>query len=468
MTPFLESRLWLALHLLYPNSSQAFDIYQAMESQAGKAIEKDDRIAVFSKLVTIFEKIPPITSNLSFYEFALEDIDQWKALYKNSQKNQLLIFVGVLIFDLKISEIAPFIDLPLEKVQFLFHQMFKKLVQNNLKTKPNEPVNSKKQNESKISYLFTYENLIEYCLGQLPESDSNKVKIGLDLYPTLQIIRDEYVKIINQMQSLKVQRSYFIQSKSKNRMVLVKTFVDKDGAETPIEQKQKFLKNRNVIASIFSASLLTIFMFFQFTDIYNPFRKADKAVIIQQFEKKHVDEAKQTEIAYESIPLEPMSPEVEPEADESEMPTEVETSAETDTKLRVKPKLAVKEAPTRTPLKEQTLVKQTVVKTLNIESADYRGGLYRGTLVVNNLQIDNQQIRTKLIELGAKKAGEVDLGWFKSKNMAYYHFIIPEANMAISDEYLKKIGRLDIKFETHPRLIPAGTKRFIIEVKGEY
>jgi hypothetical protein len=467
MTPFLESRLWLALHLLYPNSSQAFDIYQAMESQAGKAIEKDDRIAVFAKLVTIFEKIPPITSNLSFYEFTLEDIDQWKALYKNSQKNQLLSFVGVLIFDLKISDIAPFVDLPLEKVQFLFHQMFKKLVQNNLKTKPNEPVNSIKQNESKISYLYTYENLIEYCLGQLPESDSNKVKIGLDLYPALQIIRDEYVKIINQMQSLKVQRSYFIQSKSKNRMVLVKTIVDKNGAETPIVQKQNFFYNKNIIASVFSAFILTVFMLFQFTDIYNPFKKTDNTIVIQQFVKKHVDEVEQAEVAYESIPAEPMSNEIEFEASESEKPIGAETLDKVETKLEVQPQLAIKSLSTRMPLQEKLIVKQTEVNISNNGPAGYRGGLYRGTLIVNNLQSDNQQIRAKLIGLGAKKAGEVDLGWFKSKNMAYYHFIIPETSVAESDEYLKKLGRLGLKFETHPRLIPMGTKRFIIEVRGE-
>lgn len=464
MTTPLESRLWLALHLLYPNSSQAFDVYQAMVSQAGKALEKDDRISVFSKLALILDKIPPVSSNLSFYEFSLEEIDQWKILYKSSQKSQLLVFVGVLIFDLKISEIAPFVNLPQEKVQFHFHQMFKKLVKNNLKTKFDDSGSSKKQNELKISYLYTYENLIEYCLGQLPEVDVNKVKIGLELYPALQTIKNEYLKIINQIQNLKVQRSQFV--KSKNKFILVRTVDGAEDTENPINENKKFYVNTKILASVVTISALTAFMLFQFTDIFNQFRNADQGVIIQQIEKKRTELIEQPEIAQESIPSDP---EVEDESEETEIPDEAVEQIEQHVTIKQN-KLEKLSESKKIVLNENLKSvekKQPEKQQKNLEVAEYKGGLYRGTLIVNNLEIDNQKIRSKLLELGAKKAGEVELGWYKSKKMAYYHFTILEKNTAEFENYLKQLGKLGIKYETHPRLIPLGTKRFIIEVKGE-
>ena len=69
MVSSVESRLWLAVHLLYSNASQAFDVYQAVVMQAEHAIANDDSSAVFSRLIQVFEKIPAIGTTLSFYEF---------------------------------------------------------------------------------------------------------------------------------------------------------------------------------------------------------------------------------------------------------------------------------------------------------------------------------------------------------------------------------------------------------------
>lgn len=470
MSTSIESRLWLALHLLYPNSSQAFDVYQGMLPQVNKAFEKDDRLLVFSKLASIFDKIPPISSNLSFYEFELENIDHWKTIYKNSQKNHLLVFVGVLIFDLKIIEISPFVNLPQEKLQFIFHQMFKKLVQNNLKTKYNESANSIKQNDYKISYLYTYENLIEFCLEQLPEAESKKVEIGLELYPALLIVKNEYLKIINQIQNLKVQRPHFVELNTKKKLRLVKN----DGIETELEissnEKQKLYKNKKVILSIASILLLSTFMLFQFTGIYKQLLGTDKAVIIQQVVNKQMLAKVDTEheIAQESVPAEP---EVESALETIESQTteateiKVQTPKPVDVKV-VEPTKAA--APEKVALKVESKKAETLkAETKKVDLTEYKGGLYRGVLVVKDLKVDNEKMHTKLIELGAKKAGDVDLGWMKTKQMAYYHFIIPETNLEESNKYLRALGSLEIKFETHSRLIPTGTKRFIIEVKNE-
>lgn len=429
-----ENRLWLAVHLLYPNSSQAFDVYQAVVFQCEDALLKDNLAVVFSKLISVFEKIPAITSNLSFYEFEFEQIDQWKVIYKNSQKNQLLIFVGVLLFELKIGEIASNVRLSPEKAQFLFHQTFKKLAQNTSKIKYNDQLNFRKHNDLKISYLYTYENLIEYCLGQLSDEESAKIKMGLDFYPALQTTKDEYLKIINQIQNLKVQKLNSVTSKSKMKITLVKS------AKTEGEPEESIpvYKNKKILAVTFAILIVSVIAGIQVSGILGDLQSSERTIVIQEVEKKPESTTLQPEIALESLPKE-----LEASAGEiSENETKHETVAEAATVAEVKPQ-------------EKTAA----------NGAKSMGGLYRGYLVVNDLKQTNKKLIDKIISLGAQKAGEVELGWLKSNDLAYYHFTISEKNIEEVEKYFREAGSLNIKFEPHPRLIPAGSKRFIVEVK---
>jgi hypothetical protein len=445
MLTSLESRLWLAVHLLYPNSSQAFDIYQAIAAQTESAINEENKTLVFSKLVFIFEKIPAISSNLSFYEFEFDQIDQWKIIYKNSQKIQLLIFVGVLIFELKISDIALLVKLSQEKAQFLFHQMFKKLAQSSTKIKYNEQLKFKKQNDLKISYLYTYENLIEYCLAQLPQEESEKVKIGLDLYPVLQVTRDEYLKIINQIQNLKVQKSNSVSIKQKLSVVTEikhQNPVAEVGESLPTSDeapKNSIFKNKKIMAASFTTLILATAIFFQMSGITRYLLQTDGSVVIQQVAKKQEPAVSKDEIALKSLP----SP------SENIPPQEVAVASVS--------------ADVSAPPAANAAAAVAEIKP-ELEKAE--GGLYRGTLSVSDLQNTNKNVLQKIKNLGAKKAGEVELGWMKTSKIAYYHYIIPEKNVEAAAQYFKEVGSLEVKFESHPRVIPAGSKRFIIEIKG--
>jgi hypothetical protein len=455
MLTSIESRLWLAVHLLYPNSSQAFDVYQAIVPQTESALTEENKILVFSKLVSVFEKIPAISSNLSFYEFEFDQIDQWKIIYKNSQKVQLLIFVGVLIFELKINEIANLVKLSQEKSQFLFHQMFKKLAQSSAKIKLNEQLNFKKQNDFKISYLYTYENLIEYCLGQLPAEESEKVKLGLDLYPVLQITRDEYFKIINQIQKLKVQKSNSLGSKNKSVLSLVSEKVEDAADQSSLisDQSKKIsvFKNKKIMAASFATLILVTAIFFQMSGFVGYLLKSDGSVVIQQVQKKQEPTMSKSEIALESLP----SP------NENIPPQEAEAViVSADVSAPPVVNAGVDE------VKSETKLQDTAVEAEAKKEEKPEGGLYRGTLVVSDLKDANSLILQKIKTLGAKKAGEVELGWMKTNKMAYYHYTIPVKNIEAATKYFKEVGSLEVKFEEHPRVIPAGSKRFIIEIKG--
>ena len=437
----LENRLWLAVHLLYPNSSQAFDVYQALVLQSEDSLAKDNRIQIFTKLALLFEKIPSVSSNLSFYEFEFDQIDQWKLIYKNSQKPQLLIFVGVLIFDLKISEIAPCARLTKDKAQFLFHQIFKKVSQNGVKAKYNDHLNFKKQNDLKISYLYTYENLVEYCLGQLTEDENEKVKMGIELYPILQTTMAEYKKIISQIQNLKVQRSNSTELKSKNKITLVR---DTDSKGAGSEAVPAYKSRKTILGALISVVLLAALG--QTSGVFDRIINGEKSVVMRQVVKRPEFAVSQPEIAVESLPkpTETIAPSSQ---DQTVAAVEPVKKAEPVKVSQVKPVVAEKPEAKSVALKEE-------------------GGLFRGTLVVKDLKGSNEKLIAKMVAMGAKKAGEVELGWLKSNNLAYYHFIISDQNIPETKAYLTELGVLKIRFESHPRLIPGGNKRFIIEVKG--
>lgn len=448
MVTSIESRLWLAVHLLYSNASQAFDVYQAVVLQSEHAIANQDTPAVFTKLVQVYEKIPAISSNLAFYEFEFEEIDQWKIIYKNSQKTQLVIFVAVLIFELKISQIAPTLKLAPEKAQFLFHQIFKKLASSSQKLKYNEQLEFKKQNDHKISYLFTYENLVDFCLEQLSPEDSEKVRAGLKLYPTLQVAKEEYSRIISQIQNLKVQK----ERTSVVRPIRPQIKIPKDGLS--ISSPTKGLTSFQVRALVGTFAVLVLVLLVQpIKTFYNLSGRSDNTVVLQEIDVPQPETTTDTQVA--EVPTVSETTVAATETATQVSAPSATTVAVTQTEVKPTP------APMPQPAAEVSKTTQAAVETKTV----WEGGLYRGTLLVKDIAAVNSGIKDKMLASGAVKAGEVELGWLKSPDMAYYHYTMPEANKAAMEAYLKKIGNLIIKFEKHPRKIPMGTRRFIIEVK---
>lgn len=459
MQSSIESRLWLAVHLLYSNASQAFDVYQAVVLQAEHSISNQDSLAVFTKLVQVYDKIPAISTQMAFYEFEFEEIDQWKIIYKNSQKSQLLIFVGVLIFEIKIQELAPLLKLPTEKAQFLFQQIFKKLASTSQKLKSNESVEFKKQNDNKISYLFTYENLVDYCLNQLSVEESAKVEAGLKIYPSLQVAKEEYSRIISQIQNLKVQKErHVVVNESKPALKAVKND-QPASADTPAATAASKAPASNKLKIATAAFVVVaIVVVIQPSRIISFFNH-DRNVVLHEVEKPPVKTeptapAPAPAVVADNKPVEP-APAVQP-APEPAPAVAVQPA----------PVAAPVAAPAPSPAPAVTPPVAQVEKPAPTEApAAAEGGLYRGTLLVTNVAGANEEIKKKMSDMGAIKAGEVELGWMKNPDMAYYHYTLPEKSMSKMNDYLKKMGKLIVKFEKHPRLVPAGSKRFIIEVK---
>lgn len=144
-----------------------------------------------------------------------------------------------------------------------------------------------------------------------------------------------------------------------------------------------------------------------------------------------------------------------------------ETSTSTTTTLAVAVAEATKDSkavaatsPTTTTLRPTatTLVATVVAKS--------QGELYRGSIEVTNVAAVSPKIVEKLAELGARKAGQVELGWRKGTG-SYFHMTVPKDRydelVGVFDQY----GELKIQKEKHERVMPDGIIRLIIDVKEE-
>lgn len=94
-----------------------------------------------------------------------------------------------------------------------------------------------------------------------------------------------------------------------------------------------------------------------------------------------------------------------------------------------------------------------------------RGFVYRAFMTLPDLENVGPKITQQIKELGAEKAGEVELGW-KRGTGRYYHFSLPEANEQKLLEALRAYGPVRVSKDPHPRQMPEGEIRFILWIES--
>jgi hypothetical protein len=295
----------------------------------------------------------------------------------------------------------------------------------------------------------------------------------------LQIAKEEYSRIISQIQNLKVQKERAaVSSDAKPNLRIVNNDV------TSSQYLAKgFTKNQIRIAT---AGVITVLLVILLPLGFWKKQLSDNTVVLHEVDKNQPDKNQ----AVAKVEEKPSAPSgsgtvaaaaTTPEASSLEAPplpsAASATVAAADTKQpeKMTPPPAAAPAPaaaknaTETPAaKSGSAAVTAAAKTASAtdsKPAAGAGGLYRGTLFVSDLKTSNEKIKAKMQELGAAKAGEVELGWLKTPKLAYYHYIIEEKNMTEAENFMKQFGSLHVKFEPHPRKVPAGSRRFIIEVK---
>ncbi len=94
-----------------------------------------------------------------------------------------------------------------------------------------------------------------------------------------------------------------------------------------------------------------------------------------------------------------------------------------------------------------------------------RSFVYRAFMTLGDLEDIAPKITQQIKELGAEKAGEVELGWRRGSGR-YYHFTIPELNEQKLLDSLRVYGPVRISKDPHPRVMPEGQVRFILWIES--
>lgn len=94
-----------------------------------------------------------------------------------------------------------------------------------------------------------------------------------------------------------------------------------------------------------------------------------------------------------------------------------------------------------------------------------RGFIMRGEIGVEDFENTWPMIRDKIIALGGKVAGNVELGWLRRPDQSYFHFTLPESNYSELELFLGTFGPVRFSKEKHPRVMPEGQIRIILTVK---
>lgn len=92
-----------------------------------------------------------------------------------------------------------------------------------------------------------------------------------------------------------------------------------------------------------------------------------------------------------------------------------------------------------------------------------KGLLYRVMLDLDNSEEITEAVKQKILELGGKKAGQVELGWRKKNpDGSYYHFTLPETSYQQLLSTLGGYGPVRIYKSPHQRVMPEGQIRIIL------
>jgi hypothetical protein len=270
---------------------------------------------------------------------------------------------------------------------------------------------------------------VAFALGYLEEDESQRIKVGLDLYPILKTDFFEYNQIANKIQNFNVLT---VPPKIRDFSSRLQT-VQHNGLP-----EQKFLYKGGRNANLYVVVILTVGFGIIFGSKW----------LFSNFNTKNAQ-------LVEVLALDKPKRDVSANEPEVGLANATPRSHEDETKLlqNTKDSVAAKVS------SDSKATSKTVAST--------RGGLFRGTLAIKQrIKSVNSELQAQLIKLGAVKAGEVELGWMKSKNVAYYHYTIPEKSVRDAGEALGKFGDLKVKYENHPRQISINDRRFIIEVQG--
>ncbi len=150
-------------------------------------------------------------------------------------------------------------------------------------------------------------------------------------------------------------------------------------------------------------------------------------------------------------------------------PPTVDSPPETVTAVKTKPSPVAAPAPTPAPLVAATEIGTAADPDTSKPATEAeqmgRGFLYRAEIEVSDFHNSWPAIRDKVVALGGKVAGNVEMGWLRKQTESYFHFTLPESNYPELELFLGTFSPVRFSKDRHPRVMPEGQIRIILTVK---
>jgi len=425
-------KLWVSCHLLYPNPSQARDIF-------GLIVESgiDHRSSAYGqvfqgiqKLYRIYRRRIPVKSGSNNFEFTSTPMNYWKRVLQKCNKDETFIVMVILLDLATFTDISRITRIAESKVKYLFNQSIKKMIASPaLRFEQKKDIKLKEYNSHDVTALFVSEYLIEHTLGLTEGSVAEKMEAKLKDNNRYTDYRNEILKFKAELVDLTVSHHFDEVMKIYGNTVQIQNL-----------KKLEIKQQKRIFAGL-------VFLIIVVTGL----------ILRPSFLKTPMSEAKATKVILEEIEI---SKKEAPEG--QEISTAAAVTSNTVVGV-ISAAVVAKGKPIAATTTKMTSTRASVPVKIAPST-----GVYRGAITVTDFEQVTSIILDRVISIGGKKAGEVELGWIKNQNISYFHFIFPSEKREEIVSFIQQYGNLQYKLEPHPRVLPSGQSRFIIEVrKGE-
>ncbi len=436
-------KLWVSCHLLYPNPSQARDIF-GLIVESGIDHKSSAYGQVFQglqKLYKIYRRRIPVKSGSNNFEFTMTPMNYWKRVLQKCNKDETFIVMVILLELATFKDISRMTRIAESKVKYLFNQSIKKMISSPaLRFEQKKEIKLKEYNSHDITALFVSEYLIEHTLGLTEGSVAEKMEAKLKDNNRYADYRSEILKFKAELVDLTVSHHFDEVMK-----------IYGNTAQLQNLKKLEVKQQKRIFTGLVFLIIIVIGL-----------------ILRPSFLKTPMSEIKATKVVLEEIEISkkeaPEGQEISTAAATTSMTTSVSMPVVVSNKVAavISAPVVAKAKPIITAATQKNTTASAPGKMVATT------GVYRGTITVTDFEQVTSIIRDRVIAVGGKKAGEVELGWIKNQNISYFHFIFPTEKREEIVTFIQQYGNLKYKFEPHPRVLPLGQSRFIIEVrKGE-
>ncbi len=437
-------KLWVNCHLMYPNSSQARDVFSHLVTVSKK--ENLDTQAFLKTTFQTLTNVKSVKSGSNYFEYSEYTLDCWNLVLNKCQRREQFFLMSVLYNKVSFKDLEKATEISENKIKYLINQALKKIsdfAKEDHKVLSND-IQFKAHHEKKISKISLSEQIFEALLNYIPEKDKAFILSEAAKYPDTQKIIDTVKKLQQELDGIPKSETFL-----ENIAAIEKSFENSE-KEKKLNNKISFLLQKKTNLYLASAALLV----FCFYAAFN-FRNDNSQIVLETIQIQR-QQPKQALAVVKDIEI---------SDSKSQLASAFAVSriiAKSTSAAVVVKKPAVK-------LVAMNVVSAPIItQTMSPEEMNLKRkntGVYRGIVEVTDLIEVTERVKSKILSLGGFKAGEVELGWMKSADTTYFHFIIPSENTEDLNQFIRQFGDYKSRFEKHPRVLDSEQKRFIIEVR---